>query len=95
MRQFIRHPSDIPIEYSVAHLGSRRKNRLRDIGQGGLCFRADTAIDRGCTVRIVIPIRKPEFEVTGTIVWCRKTNRLVISMWGYASKTRTPSSRFA
>jgi len=75
MRQFIRHPSDIPIEYSVAHLGSRRKNRLRDIGQGGLCFRADTAIDRGCTVRIVIPIRKPEFEVTGTIVWCRKTNR--------------------
>ena len=75
MRQFIRHPSDIPIEYSIAHLGSRRKNRLRDIGQGGLCFRADAAIDRGCMIRIVIPIRKPEFEVTGTIVWCRKTNR--------------------
>lgn len=75
MRQFIRHPSDIPIEYSVTHLGNRRKNCLRDIGQGGLCFRADDAVDRGCMIHIVIPIRTPEFEVTGTIVWCRKTNR--------------------
>ncbi len=74
MRQFIRHPSDIPIEYSVTHLGNCRRNRLRDIGQGGLCFSADTAIERGCLIRIVIPIREPEFEVTGTIVWCRETN---------------------
>ncbi len=74
MRQFIRHPSDIPIEYSITHRENRRKNRLRDIGQGGLCFRAEAAIERGCMIRIVIPIREPEFEVTGTIVWCRKTN---------------------
>jgi len=95
MRQFIRHPSDIPITYSVAHVGSCWKNRLRNISRGGLCFRADTSIERGCVIHIAIPIREPEFEVTGTIVWCRKTNRLVISMWGYASKTRTPNSRFA
>ncbi|MDG4555441.1 MAG: PilZ domain-containing protein [Candidatus Competibacter sp.] len=74
MRQFIRHPSDIPITYSITHLGNCRKNCLRDIGQGGLCFSADAAVERGCLIRIVIPIREPEFEVTGTIVWCRKTN---------------------
>ena len=74
MRQYIRHPSDIPIKYSIAQIGNGRKNYLRDIGQGGLCFRADAAIERGCLIRIVIPVREPEFEVTGTIVWCRKTN---------------------
>ena len=75
MRQFIRHPSDIPITYSVAHVGSCWKNRLRNISRGGLCFRADTSIERGCVIHIAIPIREPEFTVTGTIVWCRKTNR--------------------
>lgn len=74
MRHFIRHPADIPIEYSITHIGSCRKDCLRNISQGGLCFRTDSAVERGCMVHIVIPVREPEFEVTGTIVWCRKTN---------------------
>ena len=74
MRQFIRHPSDIPIEYCVTRLGSGRREHLNNISQGGLCFRTPKALQRGCIIRITIPVREPAFETTGTIVWCRRTN---------------------
>lgn len=74
MRQFIRHPVDIPITYRVTHTGSNWKNHIRNISQGGLRFRADTSLEQGCIVHIGIPIRELEFTAVGIIVWCRKIN---------------------
>ncbi|HPF58732.1 MAG TPA: PilZ domain-containing protein [Candidatus Competibacteraceae bacterium] len=74
MRHFIRHPSDIPIEYRITHSESSQKNRLKDISLGGLCFQAHDALARGCVIQIIIPVREPPFKATGTIVWCRQTN---------------------
>lgn len=74
MRQFIRHPSDIPIECRVTHLGPCQRNRLKDISTGGLCFQTQDALQRGCVIRIMIPVQEPPFEATGTIVWCRRTS---------------------
>ncbi|HCB13020.1 MAG TPA: pilus assembly protein PilZ [Gammaproteobacteria bacterium] len=74
MRHFIRHPSDIPIEYRITHSKSSRKNRLKDICPGGLCFQTHDALTRGCVIQIIIPVREPPFKATGTIVWCRQTN---------------------
>ena len=74
MRQFIRHPSDVPIEYRITRLGFGRRERLSNISQGGLCFQAPNALQRGCVIQIKIPVREPAFETTGTIVWCRRAN---------------------
>ncbi|MEI2780233.1 MAG: PilZ domain-containing protein [Candidatus Competibacter sp.] len=74
MREFIRHPADIPIECHVARLETRCRERLKNISQGGLCFETASALQRGCVIRITIPVRKPPFETTGMIVWCRHVN---------------------
>ena len=74
MREFIRHPADIPIECQITRQHSGRRGRLKNIGQGGLCFEAARAFQCGCVIRIIIPVREPPFETTGTIVWCRLVN---------------------
>jgi c-di-GMP-binding flagellar brake protein YcgR len=71
MREFIRHPADIPIECQVARQRHAQRERLKNISQGGLCFESPSALERGCLIRITIPVREPPFETTGTIVWCR------------------------
>ena len=74
MREFMRHPADIPIECRVARLEAGRRERLNNISQGGLCFQTAKALRRGCVIRITIPVQEPAFETTGTIVWCRRAN---------------------
>lgn len=74
MRHFIRHPSDIPIEYRITRSESGRQNFLKDICPGGLCFQTHDALTRGCVIQIIIRVREPPFETTGTIVWCRRNN---------------------
>ncbi len=74
MREFIRHPTDIPIEYQIASVKAGHHERLNNISQGGLCFQTDKALRRGSLVRITIPVREPAFETTGTIVWCRRAD---------------------
>ena len=73
MRHFIRHPSDIPMDYRVTRYRPSRRDRLKNISPGGLCFETPEALERGCVIQITIPIpiREPAFEATGTIVWCR------------------------
>lgn len=73
MRRFIRHPSDIPIDCRLTR-PSRQRDLLKNIGAGGLCFETQETFQRGCVIQITIPIREPPFEVTGTIVWRRRTN---------------------
>lgn len=75
MRHFIRHPTDIPIEYNMldgsAVFGT---DNLKDIGQGGLCFQAEHSLDPRLTIRIKIPITKPVFEVEAVVVWCHSVD---------------------
>lgn len=72
MRQFIRHPTNIPIEYWVANQPLGWRECLKDVSQGGLCFHTECALERGNRIRIMIPIREPAFEAAGTVVWCRR-----------------------
>jgi hypothetical protein len=74
MRQFIRHPSDIPIEYNLVDAAHRDKDHIKNISQGGLCFRARNYIQPGCVLGINIPIGEPMFQATGFVVWCRESN---------------------
>ena len=72
MRNFIRHPSDIPIVYKHGDAVEYTKEYLKNIGHGGLCFRSKVSIEVGTTICIQIQIRKPVFEASGIVTWCNK-----------------------
>ena len=71
MREYIRHPSDIPIEYHLLGADRDNRNALKNISQGGLCFTADRRLEPGVDIHIRIPVQEPAFEVVGTIKWCK------------------------
>ena len=72
MRKYIRHPSDIPMHYSLGEIVSSKKEYLKNISKGGLCFSSREPLKKGTIINIEIPIRQPVFTATGIVVWCRK-----------------------
>jgi len=74
MRTFIRHPTDIPLEYKIEDIVAHQKEYLNDISEGGLSFRASAYIEPGSSILIHIPLREPVFETKGVVVWCKKSH---------------------
>ena len=70
MRHYIRHPLDIPIQYRCGSDGGGRE-RLRDIGAGGLCFRATEPLETGRDIHVSIRFREAGFAGDGVVAWCR------------------------
>lgn len=76
MRQFIRHPLDVPIEIRCAPDGSYVLQGTQDVSFGGLAFLSDTAIEPGRIIKLSIPYFRPVFEVTAArVTWCKNTGR--------------------
>ena len=71
MRQYIRHPSEIPLEYRLLGTDRDSRNALKNISQGGLCFTTARRLEPGVDIRLRIPVQEPAFEVVGTIRWCK------------------------
>jgi len=69
-RQFIRHPTDIPIQFRTA--GVVAKINVKDIGTGGLCFASSHRINTGEQIHIIIPVCQPEFDAKGIVRWCKE-----------------------
>jgi hypothetical protein len=70
MRQYLRHPSDVPIAYQLGDVVANRSHYLRNIGKGGLCFASRIAIAPGVRIHIEIPIAEPVFKADGIVAWC-------------------------
>ncbi|MBD3314701.1 MAG: PilZ domain-containing protein [Chitinivibrionales bacterium] len=70
MRQYIRHPADIPIECVVLGKTAKKRERLKNVSSGGLCFEAGRAFKPGSKVAVRIPHIKPTFVAHGIVVWC-------------------------
>ena len=70
MREFIRHPPDIPITCHAVNRGDHQTNQLHNISRGGLCFNSDKKVNPGNPIEIKIPIRDSEFKACGTVAWC-------------------------
>jgi len=70
-RQFIRHPSDIPIHWSLGEIAALGSEYLRNISEGGLAFASQLQIACGVVIDINIPIQNPEVSIKGIVVWCR------------------------
>jgi hypothetical protein len=72
MRLFIRHPSDVPIDYQLGGRADTSRNQLANFSDGGLCFIARQRIEPGSEIHFAIPITPPHFHATGVVVWCRE-----------------------
>ena len=80
MRRYIRHPSEIPINFQVSESEPPKAHRMRDVSQGGLCFTADRPVQPGTQIHIHIPVlleqtetAEPQpFEADGVVAWCRR-----------------------
>ncbi|HMX15856.1 MAG TPA: PilZ domain-containing protein [Rhodocyclaceae bacterium] len=73
VRRFIRHPSELPLEFSdqTALVGGRRD--LRDIGFGGLAFHCGRRIDPGTRLALRIPgLHPPAALPDAEVAWCRR-----------------------
>jgi hypothetical protein len=74
MRQFIRHPSDIPIRYTIADQPSAEANLLTNISEGGLAFHNPEPVAVGTLIDIDIPLIEHQQHTHGKVVWCQKCN---------------------
>lgn len=69
-REFIRHPSDIPIEVSLSHDQNITQPTLANFSKGGLAFIQDQQFPLGAILQIRIPFIEPPLIATGQVVWC-------------------------
>jgi len=72
MRKYIRHPTDVPIEFSVAEGGAvqHQHQRLQNVSLGGLSFFVKQKLALDTIINISIPVIQPEFQVKGKVIWC-------------------------
>ena len=72
-REFIRHPSHMPIRFDLQGDIHDRQEVLRNVSEGGLCFASGVAMEAGQSIRLTIPVLGQMFEVAGVVAWCRTT----------------------
>ena len=70
MREFIRHPSSIPIQ--LIELDGDIKpgtNTLNNVSFGGVSCICSTPVEQGSSVKMKIECINPDFEIDGRTVW--------------------------
>jgi hypothetical protein len=70
MRQFIRHPVDIPIEVSSAAEFADVSGY--NVSLGGLALRCGSQLEAGIIVQLRIPFVQPLFEASARVAWCHE-----------------------
>lgn len=74
-RQFIRHPSEIPLEYCLTQSPSQyTMDYIRDVSVGGLSFHSQKYLEPEQWVHIFIPIDENYFEADAQVKWCRASS---------------------
>lgn len=75
MRQFIRHPADIPLSFSLGGKSEAEyRDHLVDVGVGGICFCTSYKLRKGMNIHLEIPLEQSPFSADGVVVWCRPRN---------------------
>ncbi|MFO1390070.1 PilZ domain-containing protein [Cellvibrio sp.] len=70
MRNYIRHPTSIPIHIS-AGAKSNEQVVVSNLSAGGLSFETDIPVRVGSVVDLSIPCINPDYQGEGVIVWRR------------------------
>ena len=99
-RQFIRHPTEIPVEVRPAD-GNGTQHRARNLSLGGLSFHSDAELTLGSVISLRISGVEPAFESPARVVWCRPvvtgfdSSRTASRSTSPARSTRARSTRAA
>ena len=70
-REYIRHPSDIPLQYALIDEPSCNAKMTNNISLGGLSFAVNEDIKVNSWLTITIPINEDKFEAIGQVRWCK------------------------
>lgn len=71
MRQYIRHPTSIPLEFSVDDYQVDTRT-MNNISEGGVSFICKNKIEVGAVIKISIKSIRPDIELIGSVVWNNK-----------------------
>ncbi len=71
MRNFIRHPADIPIKIIKNGNEDCYRQPLQDISIGGLRCWFNEPLAIGTEIIIIIDLVEPVLEIQGRVIWCR------------------------
>jgi len=74
MRQFLRHPCDLPVELVVRKQTFLPRQRLHNISLGGVACNSPRGFRRGTSVELRIPLLGDAARYPGIIAWSRKQN---------------------
>lgn len=81
MRQFIRHPADVPIHISIESSNQDSTFSLLtygaemlDVCQGGVSIEIEQYISVGSCIRVDIDSVSPAYHGHGEVVWCDELN---------------------
>ena len=71
MRQFIRHPAQVPIQVQRGSAASYASHCTENVSFGGLAFSSDVAIEPETFVTLRLSHLQPPFEVlSARVAWC-------------------------
>lgn len=85
LRQFIRHPSSIPIRYRRGQQPMRQT--AVDISQGGVCFTSPQPIAAGELILLEIDFCEPTFSAEGIVRWCQQEGGQFLIGVGFKDRT--------
>jgi Tfp pilus assembly protein PilZ len=78
MRNFIRHPIDIPIKV-IENEGEDCLNQsLHDISIGGLRCLSEKPLAAGTEIKIIIDMVDPALEIPGRVIWCQAVDESAV-----------------
>ncbi len=70
MREYIRHPTDIPIEVSSDTAAIATHERMHNLSHGGLQLSSSAPWLSDTIIEMRIPSVTPVFQARGKVVWC-------------------------
>jgi hypothetical protein len=70
MSFYIKHPSDIPIEFQVEEVDAPEAGCLSDISYGGVSFHSSVPLPAGTIIRLKIHTLHPVFDSLGKVIDC-------------------------
>ncbi len=74
-REFIRHPSEIPLEYCMSNEPLLcAMDNASNVSAGGLSFNTDSYIEPNQWLHLYIPIHEEYFETDAQVRWCTRVD---------------------
>ncbi|PJI47718.1 MAG: pilus assembly protein PilZ [Pseudomonas sp.] len=74
MRQFLRHPCDLPVELIIRKQTFLPRQRLHNISLGGVACNSPRGFRRGTSIELHIPLLGDAARYPGIVAWSRKQN---------------------